>query len=90
MPAIVRLNKKGLADLIENIRNNGNDPPPELDNLMGEVIEDERMRRPVRRERPLRIMVGNGLRQKWESFSQGESSPGRYWLSVLRWTRSIA
>jgi len=76
MPAIVRLNKKGLADLIENIRNNGNDPPPELDNLMGEVIEDERMRRPVRRERPLRIMVEEPTIEERLEAEVGELFPG--------------
>lgn len=57
MPGIVRLNKQGLNDLIDDIKANGGDTS-ELDNLMSEVIEDERMRRPVRRrERALRIMV---------------------------------
>ena len=57
MPAIVRLDKKGLNDLINNIKEQGGNPG-ELEDLMGEVIEDERMRRPViRRERAVRIMV---------------------------------
>jgi len=57
MPAIVRLNKQGLNDLINNIKEHGGNPG-ELEDLMGEVIEDERMQRPViRRERALRIMV---------------------------------
>ncbi|GAJ15093.1 unnamed protein product, partial [marine sediment metagenome] len=56
MAAIVRLSKQGLNDLIDNIKSDGGDTT-ELENLMSEVIEDERMRRPVRRERPLRIMV---------------------------------
>jgi len=57
MPAIVRLDKRGLAELIENIKANGGDTT-ELENLMAEVIEDENARRPVRRMgNPLRILV---------------------------------
>ena len=57
MPAIVRLDKKGLAELIDNIKVTGGDTT-ELDNLMAEIIEDENARRPVRRQSPpLRIMV---------------------------------
>jgi len=57
MPAIVKLNKQGLNDLIDNIKNNGGDCP-DLDGLRAEITEDERIRRPVkRRERTLRIMV---------------------------------
>ena len=48
MPAVVRLSKQGLADLIENIKVNGGDTT-DLDNLMNEVIEDEKAQRPVRR-----------------------------------------
>ncbi|KKK72052.1 hypothetical protein LCGC14_2907770 [marine sediment metagenome] len=58
MPSIVRLDKKGLNDLIDNIKASGNNPPPELENIMSEIIEDERGQRPVkRREASLRIMV---------------------------------
>jgi len=57
MPAIVKLNKQGLNDLIDNIKTNGGDCP-ELDDMRSEIIEDERQRRPVkRRERTLRVMV---------------------------------
>ena len=57
MAAIVRLNKKGLADLIENIKASGGDTT-ELENLMTEVNDDENARRPVRRmTNPLRILV---------------------------------
>ena len=57
MPAIVRLNKQGLTELIDNIKANGGDAT-ELENLMAETIEDENARRPVRRmSNPLRIMV---------------------------------
>ena len=40
MPAIVKLNKKGLAELIDNIKASGGDTT-ELENLMAEVSEDE-------------------------------------------------
>jgi len=57
MPAVVRLNKQGLADLIDSIKESGGDAT-ELNNLMAEVNEDENARRPVRRMgNPLRIMV---------------------------------
>ncbi|KKL53592.1 hypothetical protein LCGC14_2273900 [marine sediment metagenome] len=41
MTAIVRLNKQGLNDLIDNIKNSGN-APPELENIMAEINDDER------------------------------------------------
>ncbi len=44
MTGEIRLNKQGLADLIENIKNNGGDTT-ELDNLMAMVVEDENARR---------------------------------------------
>jgi len=57
MPAIVRLSKQGLAELIDNIKESGGETT-ELDNLMGEVNEDENARRPVKRQSPpLRILV---------------------------------
>ncbi|MBA7465908.1 hypothetical protein ES707_01080 [subsurface metagenome] len=57
MAGIVKLDKKGLADLIENIKNNGGNPG-ELEDMMSEIIEDERMRRPVKqREAALRVLV---------------------------------
>ena len=57
MAAVVRLNKKGLAELIDNIKANGGDTT-ELEKLMSEVVEDESARRPVRRQSPpLRILV---------------------------------
>lgn len=57
MASIVRLNKKGLTDLINSIKESGGDST-ELENLMAEVNEDETARRPVRRMgNPLRIMV---------------------------------
>jgi len=57
MPAIVRLSKQGLNDLIDSIKESGGDAT-ELANLMAEVNEDENARRPVRRMgNPLRIIV---------------------------------
>ena len=57
MPAIVRLNKQGLNDLVNKIKESGGNPG-ELEDLLSEVIEDENARRPVRRVRnPLRVMV---------------------------------
>ncbi|MBA7544538.1 hypothetical protein ES705_36898 [subsurface metagenome] len=57
MPAIVRLDKRGLKDLIDNINATGGDAT-ELENLMAETIEDENARRPVKRmSNPLRVLV---------------------------------
>ena len=74
MPAIVRLSKQGLNDLIDNIKSDGGDTT-ELENLMSEVIEDERMRRPVRRERPLRVMVEEPTVQEYLEAKVGELFP---------------
>ncbi|MBA7562898.1 hypothetical protein ES708_04551 [subsurface metagenome] len=74
MAAIVRLSKQGLNDLIDNIKSDGGDAT-ELENLMSEVIEDERMRRPVRRERPLRIMVEEPTVQEYLEAKVGELFP---------------
>jgi len=57
MPGIVRIDKRGLNDLINNIRENRGDAT-ELEKLMTEVNEDERLQRPVKRlGNPLRILV---------------------------------
>ncbi len=57
MPGVVRLDKKGLSDLIDNVKENRGDTT-ELDNLMAGVVEDETARRPVRRiGNPLKILV---------------------------------
>jgi len=57
MPAIVRLNKQGLNDLINNIKDNGGNPG-ELEDLLAEVIENEKYRRPVKvRPRTMRVEV---------------------------------
>ena len=76
MPAIVRLNKKGLADLIDNIKENGGDAT-ELVNLMAEVNEDENARRPVRRMgNPLRIIVEEPTTEERLEAKVGELFPG--------------
>ncbi len=75
MPAIVRLNKQGLNDLIDNIKASGGDTT-DLDNLMSEIIEDERLRRPVRRERALRVLVEEPTTVEFLETEAGELFPG--------------
>jgi len=76
MPAIVRLDKKGLAELIDNIKANEGDTT-ELDNMMSEVIEDENARRPVRRmNNPLRVLVEEPTTEERLEAEVGELFPG--------------
>ncbi|MBA7644865.1 hypothetical protein ES703_52612 [subsurface metagenome] len=76
MGAIVRLDKKGLAELIDSIKANGGDTT-ELDNMMAEVIEDENARRPVRRmSNPLRVMVEEPTTQEYLEAEVGGLFPG--------------
>ena len=76
MPAIVRLDKKGLSDLIDNIKANGGDTT-ELDNMMSEVIEDENALRPVRRmSNPLRVLVEEPTTEERLEAEVGELFPG--------------
>ncbi len=76
MPAIVRLNKQGLTDLINNLKVSGGDTT-DLDNLMSEIIEDERLRRPVRRrETALRVMVEEPTTVQRLEAEVGELFPG--------------
>ena len=75
MPAVVRLDKKGLNDLIESIKLNGGNPG-ELEDLLSEVIEDERMRRPVKRERAMRVMVEEPTTEQRLEAEVGELFPG--------------
>jgi len=76
MPAVVRLNKQELAELIDNIKASGNDTA-ELDNMMSEIIEDERLRRPVRRrETSLRVMVEEPTTEERLEAEVGELFPG--------------
>lgn len=76
MAGVVRLSKQGLSDLIDNIKASGGDTS-DLENIMDEVIEDERMRRPVRRrEAALRIMVEEPTTQERLEVEVGELFPG--------------
>ncbi len=76
MPAIVRLDKKGLNDLVNNIKENGGNPG-ELGDLLSEITEDENARRPVRRIRnPLRVMVEEPTVQEYLEAEVGELFPG--------------
>jgi len=57
MSGVIRLNKSGLNDLINNIKDNKGDTS-ELEALMAEVNDDESAHRPVKRMgNPLRILV---------------------------------
>ncbi|MBA7652119.1 hypothetical protein ES703_59948 [subsurface metagenome] len=47
----------------------------ELEDLLGEVIEDERMRRPVKRERAIRIMVEEPTTEEFLEAEAGELFP---------------
>ena len=83
MPGVVRLNKKGLSEFIDNIKLNGGDTT-ELDNLMAEVIDDENARRPVRRiGNPLRIIVEEPTTEERLEAEVGELFPGGIKGSVL-------
>ena len=75
MPGVVRLSKKELRDLVDNINASGGNPG-ELGDLLSEIIEDERMRRPVKRERALRIMVEEPTAQERLEEEVGELFPG--------------
>jgi len=76
MPSIVRLDKKGLNDLIENVKASGNDTT-ELDNLMAEVVGDENARRPVKRMgNPVRIQVEEPTTEERLEAEVGELFPG--------------
>jgi len=83
MPAIVKLNKQGLNDLIDNIKNNGGDCP-DLDGLRAEITEDERMRRPVkRRERTLTTMVEELTTEEFLEAKVGRLFPGGITAEIL-------
>jgi len=83
MPAVVRLNKKGLADLIDNIKTSGGDAA-ELENLMAEVNEDENARRPIRRMgNPLRIIVEEPTTEERLEAKVGGLFPGGITGKVL-------
>lgn len=76
MPGIVKIDKKGLNDLIENIKSSGGDTT-ELDNLMAEVNEDTNARRPVKRmSNPLRVLVEELTTEERLEAEVGELFPG--------------
>ena len=57
MPAVVRLSKDGLNDLINNVKEHGGNPG-ELEDLLSEVVENERSPRPVKpRPRTMTVEV---------------------------------
>jgi len=75
MAAIVRLTKQGLNDLINSIKESGGDTS-ELEKLMSEVNDDERARRPVRRQSPpLRILVEEPTTEERLATEVGELFP---------------
>ena len=76
MPAIVRLNKQGLNDLINNIKASGGDTT-ELDNLMSQILDDEKARRPVIRRRTwLQLEVEEPTTEERLDAEVGELFPG--------------
>ena len=75
MPGVVKLDRRGLAELIDNINANGGDAT-ELENMMSEVIEDENAQRPVRRrEASLRILVEGPTTEERLEAEVGELFP---------------
>ena len=76
MAGVVKLDKRGLAELIDNIKANGGDAT-ELENLMAEVTEDENARRPVRRMgNPITILVEEPTTEERLEAEVGELFPG--------------
>jgi len=82
MPATVRLDKKGLNDLIDNVKASGGNPI-ELEELLSEVVEDERNHRPVKRERALRVLVEEPTTEERLEAEVGELFPGGLTAKVL-------
>ena len=76
MPGLLRLNKIGLNDLINNIKENGGNPG-ELEDLMAEVIENEKKERPVKpRPRTMRVEVEEPTAAERLAEEVGELFPG--------------
>jgi hypothetical protein len=83
MPGIVRLNKIGLIDLIENTNANGGDAT-ELYNLLKAVEDDENAQRPVKRMgNPLRILVEDSTTEERLETKVGELFPRGITEAVL-------
>jgi len=76
MPAIVRLTKQGLNDLINNIKEQGGDSG-ELEDLLSEVVENEKSQRPVKpRPRTLTIQAEEPTTEERLAAEVGELFPG--------------
>ena len=76
MPGIVRLDKKGLNDLINSINEHGGDAA-ELEAIMLEINDDEKNHRPVRRrETSLRVQVEDATTEERLEAEVGELFPG--------------
>jgi len=92
MAAIVRLTKQGLNDLINSIKESGGDTS-ELEKLMSEVNDDERARRPVRRQSPpLRILVEEPTTEEHLEAEVGELFPegitGKVLADIIEYARN--
>ncbi|MBU1067403.1 hypothetical protein KKE60_06420 [Patescibacteria group bacterium] len=75
MPAVIRLNKQGLNDLINNIKGNGGNPG-ELEDLLSEVTENEKFRRPLKpRPRTMRVEVEEPTTEQRLEAKVGELFP---------------
>ena len=76
MPAIVRLTKQGLNDLVNNIKEHGGNPG-ELEDLLAEVIENETSHNPVKpRPRTLTIEAEEPTTVERLEAEVGELFPG--------------
>jgi len=76
MAGVLKIDKRGLAELIDNMKSSGGDTT-ELDNLMSEIVEDENAQRPVRRrEAALRILVEEPTTEERLEAEVGELFPG--------------
>ncbi|GAI33028.1 unnamed protein product [marine sediment metagenome] len=83
MPAIVRLTKQGLNDLINNIKEQGGDPG-ELEELLSEVVENEKSQNPVKpRPRTLTIVAEEPTTVERLEAEVGELFPGGITEAVL-------
>ncbi|MBA7576925.1 hypothetical protein ES708_18767 [subsurface metagenome] len=75
MPAIVRLTKQGLNDLINSVKEQGGNPG-ELEDLLSEVIENEKSQQPVKpRPRTLTILAEEPTTEERLTAEVGELFP---------------
>jgi len=82
MPAVIRLNKRELNDLVNNIKADGGNPG-ELETLLNEVNDDKKNNRPVKRERDMRILVEEPTTEERLEAEVGELFPGGITGKVL-------